>query len=79
MLKENTLPINIEGDREDLILLKTITNVDLKNAYVAYYFSYLGPDIQPVWIFKGTGKTVVGDAEVTYVIPAVDTRLFTQP
>jgi hypothetical protein len=79
LLKENALLINITGTREDLTLLKTIASTDLKSAYLAYYFSYLDTDIQPVWVFEGLAKTVVGNVEVIYVTPAVDPRFFTQP
>jgi len=76
LLKNGNYLTNISGERDDLILLKNIANVDLNKAYLAYYFTYTDNKVQPVWVFEGTGKTSVGEVKVKYAVPAIEERFY---
>lgn len=76
VLKNGDYLTNISGNRDDLILLKSIASVDLNKAYLAYYFAYSDVFVQPVWVFEGTGQSSVGKFNVKYAVPAIQEKFF---
>ena len=67
--------INVTGQREDIETAKNLGEVTLNNAYLAYYLPTKQPDIiQPVWIFEGESKIDNLPVNVTFAVPAIESK-----
>ena len=54
---------------------KNLGEVTLNNAYLAYYLPTKQPDIiQPVWIFEGESKIDNLPVNVTFAVPAIESK-----
>lgn len=55
---------------------QNIKSANIKTALLAYYLTPTSQTIQPVWVFKGLGDQ---DINLSYAVPAIDPKFFTQP
>lgn len=54
---------------------QAISNANIQAAQLAYYLAPNSQSIQPVWILNGTGDGI----SLSYAVPAIDPKFFTQP
>ncbi len=71
--------VKIKSEREDAIAATSLGVVDLQRGYLTYYLDKHTNSISPVWVFEGVGKTFDKDAQVLYIVPAIDAKYFSTP
>src|SRR3989344_5446942 len=75
LLNNQGFLIDVAGEREDIETAKNLGEVFLNNVYLAYYLPTKQPDIiQPVWIFEGESKIDNLPVNVTFAVPAIESK-----
>ncbi len=64
----------------DSPLPQSFKNVEVDNAYLAYYLPSKDSKIlQPVWVFEGKSQTADGEVQLTYAVPAIESQYYANP
>ena len=75
LLNNQASLIEVAGEREDIETTKNLGQVALNNTYLAYYLPTKQPDkIQPVWIFEGESIISGLPVNLTFAIPAIESK-----
>ncbi|OGD95986.1 hypothetical protein A3B52_03015 [Candidatus Curtissbacteria bacterium RIFCSPLOWO2_01_FULL_41_28] len=72
--------IKVSGEQEDVEVSRNFGRVSLNNTYLAYYLSTKQPDtIQPIWVFEGESIINSLPVNVTFAVPAIESKFLKAP